>query len=75
MNREPVESSNLVSVGYDGNMATLEIEFKGNSVYQYFDVSRDGTPRIDAGKFQGGVFPRQHSRQLSLCEALTGGGW
>ncbi len=38
MNREAVESSNLVSVGYDGDMATLEIEFKGNSIYQYFDV-------------------------------------
>ena len=38
MNKELVESSNLVSVGYDGDTATLEIEFKGNSVYQYFDV-------------------------------------
>lgn len=38
MNRELVESSNLVSVGYDGDTATLEIEFKGNSVYQYCDV-------------------------------------
>ena len=38
MIRERVESSNLVSVGYDGDTAMLEIEFKGNSVYQYFDV-------------------------------------
>lgn len=38
MNRTPVDSSNLVSVGYEPNSVTLEIEFKGGSVYQYFDV-------------------------------------
>lgn len=38
MNRTPVSSSNVVSVGYDPNTLTLEVEFKGNSVYQYFDV-------------------------------------
>lgn len=38
MNRIPVDSSNLVSVGYDSDSLTLEIEFKGDRVYQYFDV-------------------------------------
>lgn len=38
MNREPVESSNLSSVGYDDSSQTLEVEFKNGSVYQYFDV-------------------------------------
>lgn len=38
MNRTPVTSSNVVSVGYDPNTLTLEVEFKGDSVYQYFDV-------------------------------------
>lgn len=38
MNRTPVTSSNVVSVGYDPSTMTLEIEFKGESVYQYFDV-------------------------------------
>ena len=36
--RMPVVSSNLVSVGYDENGSTLEVEFKSGSVYQYFDV-------------------------------------
>jgi len=40
MNRSPISSSNLVSVGYDENTRTLEVEFKGGSVYQYFDVPR-----------------------------------
>ncbi len=37
-NRVPVTSSNLVSVGYELNSLTLEIEFKNGAVYQYFDV-------------------------------------
>lgn len=38
MNRTPVESSNVVSIGYDPNSMTLEVEFKDGAVYQYFDV-------------------------------------
>jgi len=38
MNRTPVTSSNVMSVGYDRNTLTLEVEFKTGSVYQYFDV-------------------------------------
>lgn len=37
MEREPVTSSNVVSVGYDAATETLEIEFK-NGVYQYYNV-------------------------------------
>lgn len=38
MNRTPVSSSNLHSVGYDASSRTLEIEFNDGSVYQYYDV-------------------------------------
>jgi hypothetical protein len=37
MERRRVVSSNLVSVGYDGQNRTLEIEF-GSGVYNYFGV-------------------------------------
>lgn len=37
MERQPVESSNLVSVGYDEITSTLEIEFR-SGIYQYFNV-------------------------------------
>jgi len=36
MNRTYVSSTDLVSVGYENGI--LEIEFKGNNVYQYFNV-------------------------------------
>lgn len=38
MNRVPVSSSNLSSVGYDPATATLEVEFLNGGVYQYFNV-------------------------------------
>ncbi|MER6369465.1 KTSC domain-containing protein [Streptomyces mirabilis] len=31
-------SSNLASVGYEPNSATLEIQFRNGSIYQYADV-------------------------------------
>jgi len=38
MDRIPVTSSNVASVGFDPSTQTLEIEYKNGSVYQYFDV-------------------------------------
>ena len=50
MDRTPVSSSNLISVGYDAPSQTLEVEFAGGSQYQYFDVpSQVHTELIGAG--------------------------
>lgn len=38
MERTPVQSSNLESVGYDIGTQTLEIAFKRGGVYQYLAV-------------------------------------
>lgn len=38
MERKPVSSSNIASIGYDEASSTLEIEFLNHSIYQYFDV-------------------------------------
>lgn len=35
MNRIPVTSSNIESIGYDPQQRILEVEFKDGSVYQY----------------------------------------
>lgn len=45
MLRQPVNSSNLQSVGYDPSSGTLEIEFKNGSIYQY--------PGVPASIYQG----------------------
>ena len=38
MNRTPVNSSNVASVGYEAESSTLEVEFTNGNLYQYFDV-------------------------------------
>jgi hypothetical protein len=41
MKRSPVASSNISSIGYDKNRQTLEIEFRGGAVFQYFDIPEE----------------------------------
>ncbi len=38
MNRQPVSSSHLRSVGYDMSRQILEVEFNDGGVYHYFGV-------------------------------------
>ncbi|MEK7651401.1 MAG: KTSC domain-containing protein [Patescibacteria group bacterium] len=38
MQRTPVSSTNISSIGYDPQSATLEVEFTSGDVYQYFNV-------------------------------------
>ncbi len=38
MQRVPVSSSTIVSVGFDPASQTLEVEFMNGQIYQYFDV-------------------------------------
>lgn len=55
MNRIPVSSSNVASVGYDPDSQILEVEFKDNAIYHYFDVPQhiyDGLRSAESvGKF------------------------
>ncbi|HYH74979.1 MAG TPA: non-canonical purine NTP pyrophosphatase, partial [Candidatus Saccharimonadales bacterium] len=41
MHRIPVESSDIVSIGYDAENRLLEIEFHGGRLYQYRNVDSD----------------------------------
>lgn len=38
MKMEPVNSSNVQTVGHDDDSSTLQVEFKNGAMYQYFDV-------------------------------------
>lgn len=50
MERVPVQSSSLASVGYDSQSSTLEVEFLNGSIYQYFGVP----PHIHEGLMNAG---------------------
>lgn len=56
MDRQTVSSSNLVSVGYDESSSTLEVEFKGGAVYQYFNVPLFEYERLMAAPSHGVYF-------------------
>jgi len=38
MERIPVSSTNVASIGYDSNSMTLEVEFLNGSIYEYYNV-------------------------------------
>ncbi len=41
MQRQPVESSNIASIGYDETIETLEVEFNHGGIYQYQNVGQN----------------------------------
>ncbi len=59
MDRTPVKSSNLVSVGYDQQQQILEIEFNTGSIYQYLNVPADLYNGLMSADSQGRYFDAQ----------------
>lgn len=57
MQRTPVNSSNLSSVGYDAQTATLEVAFHNGGIYQY-----DGVP---ASTYAGLMAASSHGSYLA----------
>jgi len=58
IDRQPVVSSDIASIGYDEASETLEIEFKATGVYRYFSI-----PRSVAEEFQRTPSPGKFFRQ------------
>lgn len=56
MERIPVSSSNLASVGYDADSQTLEIEFHNGGVYQYAGVPESEYEGLMGAESQGRYF-------------------
>jgi hypothetical protein len=55
MERIPIDSTSIASVGYEGG--TLEVEFVSGRVYQYFDVPEHAYDALmSAPQGRGGYF-------------------
>ena len=68
MEREMVSSSNIVSVGYDPNSETLEVEFRGG-VYEYYNVPQFMYDRLmEAGSI--GTFFNAEIKDSYACAKL-----
>jgi len=59
MRRISVDSSNLVSVGYDAERRILEIEFHSGSVYQYSGVPESVYRDLMSADSHGLYFDRE----------------
>lgn len=68
--RTPVSSSNLVSVGYDADSATLEIKFGGGRVYQYAKVSQGVYGALMNADSIGSYFSRHIRNKYPTTEIL-----
>ncbi len=58
MDRIPVKSSNIDSVGYDDNNKVLEIEFHSGGVYQYSKVEQELYDKLMRASSKGQFFHR-----------------
>lgn len=53
MDRKPVKSSNIDSIGYDAASKTLEICFKNGGVYQHAEVPQDAYDSLMSADSKG----------------------
>jgi hypothetical protein len=53
MDRVPVSSSSLKSIGYDADKKILEVEFVHSGIYQYFDVPENVHRELMAAESHG----------------------
>jgi hypothetical protein len=70
MNRLPVQSSQIRSVGYNADTATLEIEFQSGQVHEYYGVRDDHyNAFINAGSlgkhFMANIRDKHPSREIT----------
>ena len=68
MERKQVVSSNIISVGYDKESLILEIEFKGNTVYQYTDVDERTYEELIAANSVGKYFHQNIRNEFSFTK-------
>ena len=59
MDRIPVESSNLRSIGYDAASQTFEVEFKSHAIYQYYNVPEQIWMELEAAPSKGKYYSSQ----------------
>lgn len=70
MNRSPVESRHLSSIGHDPESSKLEVEFKNGAVWRYHDVSEDEYERLLASQSRGTAFHSLIRRQKRGTQVL-----
>ena len=71
MDRTPVESSAIRSVGYDSERHTLDVEFQSGAVYRYFDVPVAVHQGLVAAESRGRYYDEAVKKQGFRFERLA----
>ena len=70
MKRIPVQSEQLVSVGYEVNTHVLEVEFKDGSIYEIYEVSAEMYEYLmNDGEIRESYF-EEHLKIENLCRQV-----
>ncbi len=71
MDRTPVRSSNIRSVGYDPASRTLEVQFHSGGVYQYSGVPEAVYQSFMQAASKGSYF-NEHIKERYPCRQVRG---
>jgi hypothetical protein len=66
VNRQRVDSSSIVSIGYDPDSSILEVEFRNTRIYEYLGVPADLHHRLMAANSHGSFLNEYVKGELSL---------
>jgi KTSC domain len=70
MQRNPVSSSAISSVGYDDSSSTMEVRFQGGGVYQYYQVPEPVYQRLMSALSKGSYHAR-HIKSRYRCRRVA----
>ncbi|MEJ1164126.1 KTSC domain-containing protein [Variovorax sp. CCNWLW186] len=68
MERQPISSTNLSSVGHDESTSVLEVEFVNGSVYEYYDVPREVYEELIRAGSAGSFFAQRIRKTYSFAQ-------
>ncbi len=68
MDREPVSSSAVTSLGYDESTRTLEVAFIGGSIYRYFEVGPGLWRQLVEAESKGGFLNAEIKPQCDFLK-------
>jgi hypothetical protein len=68
MDRILVNSSNIITIGYNADSKILEVEFRTGKVYQYEDVPEDIYQELMAASSKGQFFHDNVMNQYNFTE-------
>lgn len=71
MERHPIQSTQIKSVGYDEKTSTLEIEFHRGKIYQYHPITKEGYEAMMKAESPGKFFHANiRNNELITCKEI-----